>query len=261
MRILAIILGLIMPLSAAAVTFPACPIGSLSCEPNLAGKITTALSLPASFAFAGFIFAMIVFYAGKLLLSSGEENEQTEVKASFGQAIIGSIFVAGAFFIANSFTQFGAEIVDETLLETRIFNPILGFFMAILATALLVTMTIQGARMILAQDESQFTTARTRFIQALIGVAIVVLAVKMVAAFNQTNNPNILPTELAGITKFLATLVGFFAVISILAGGVMLVVSANDTLKERAKKSILAGVVTLIVVFMSYSIVVLFINL
>ncbi|MBU0766840.1 hypothetical protein KKF55_03605 [Patescibacteria group bacterium] len=261
MQILGILTGLVLvliPQRTIAITLGTCPVTDLSCNGDLSG-IIYGIATVFAVAFGGFLFAMFAFYGIKLLVSTGDENAQSEVRSAIVYAIFGSILVAGAQYIADSFTTSGT-IVDVTKLEDSILSPVKSFITGLLAITLIVTITYQGIRLVIADDESQSSAARKRFIEGLIGAAVIILVDTIVDAFIPGTGMGNLKNELAGISKYLATIFGFLAVIAIMSGGIFLAFSATDSYKEKGKQMIFAGIISLVVVWVSYALVKLFIT-
>ncbi|HCI03997.1 TPA: hypothetical protein DE059_03650 [Candidatus Peribacteria bacterium] len=205
--------------------------------------------------FGAFLFAMFVFYGFRMLVSTSDENIQTETRKAVVFAIFGAVLVAGARIFANSFTNWGT-LVDAGNLEANVLTPVKLFIEGLVGIALLVTITFQGIRMILSEDESQSSAARKRFIEGLIGAIVIVLLDTIVDAFIPTGSGmGQFTTEMAGIGKFMATIFGFLATITIIVGGIMLVASVNDALKDRGKQLVIGGIIGLVVVWMSYAII------
>lgn len=256
MRLWKTLIGLTLALiPGAAYAIPVvnwCPT-ELPCEPALEVVILN-IAIYAASIFGFFLAAMFAFYAIKLLISTGDDNAQTDTRKAFAYAFFGVVLVTGANIIAASFTNWGT-IADVDLLKLEIIDPIVTFFKTLVGTALIVTITYNGIRLILSEDESQASTARRRFIESLIGAAVVILAGAIVDAFIPPVQASILTTELQGIAQFIATIFGFLAVIAIIVGGMFLVLSVQDSMKDRGKQIILGGVISLVVVYSSYSII------
>lgn len=247
----------LIPYYAYAIAVDPCPLGSLSCESEIWNIIYDVATVFA-FAFGGFLFAMFVYYAVRLLVSTGDENAQSEVRSSIVYAVFGAILVAGAQLLANSFAISGAIVNAETL-ETGIISPVKDFITSLLSIALIVTITYQGIRLVLAEDENQSGTARKRFIEGLIGAVVVILVDTIVDAFIPSGDMGGLTAELAGIARYLATIFGLLSVIAIMAGGIFLVFSATESLKDKGKHMIFVGLISLVIVWVSYALVGVFI--
>ncbi len=266
MRYLKLITGLIAalyPTGVAAVGLTpgnACVSGTgISCNPNVNTTLVN-LATAGITAFGAFLFAMFVFYGFRMLVSSSDENVQTETRKAVVFAIFGAVLVAGSRIFANSFTNWGT-IVDSGNLEANVLTPVKLFIEGLVGIALIVTITFQGIRMILSEDESQSSAARKRFIEGLIGAIVIVLLDTIVDAFIPTGGGMTnFTTEMAGIGKFMATIFGFLATVTIIVGGIMLVASVNDTLKDRGKQLIIGGIIGLVVVWMSYALIHAFIT-
>ncbi|MCF7845132.1 MAG: hypothetical protein K9M03_04890 [Kiritimatiellales bacterium] len=262
MRILGILTGIVLilvPEWAQAITMINCPLGTgyINCNDNIPG-IIDAVALSIKVAFGGFLFAMFSYYGVRLLVSTGDENAQTEIRTSIVYAIFGAILVAGASYLTSGFNTPGT-IVNTAPLTSNVLTPAKDFFTGLLSIAMIVTITFQGIRIILAEDESQSSAARKRFIEGLIGAAVIILVDTIVDAFIPSGDMGGLTNELAGIAQYLATIFGLLAVIAIMAGGIFLVFSATDSLKDKGKQMIFAGIISLVIVWSSYALVQIFI--
>ncbi len=236
----------------------ACESSQLACHSDLNVPIS-GLALTATGAFGAFMFAMFIYYGVKLLVSTADENAQTETRKAIVFAIFGTVLVVGSQVIASSFTSWGV-IRAGTAIETSVLAPVKTFIVGLVGIALIVTITFQGIRLIIAQDESQSSAARKRFIEGLIGAVVVTLVDTVVDAFIPGTGMGQVSTEMAGISRFLATIFGFLAVVAMIIGGIMLVASVNDDLKDKGKKLIIAGIISLVVVWISYALVRAFIT-
>lgn len=248
----------LVPTSAfAIVTFSPCPLNEYGvpfpCNP-LSGVIGN-IGTQATAMFVGFLLAMIIFYGFKLLFGANEENAQTEVKTAFAYAIGGATLVMGATVIASAFMPSAAIVTVGPI--TAIINNVLDFIFGLGGTALIVAITIQGIRMIVAQEEGQASEARKNLIYAMIGAAVLILARVIVESVTGTGQleGSELSAEISGIVGFLATIFGVLALIAIIIGGFMLVISYDESLKEKGKKSIITGLVALAVVSAAQAII------
>ena len=252
--IFASLIGKIVP-SAWAVAIPAPSLGGPFAS-DLQGSLSSVAG-EAAVIVGGVLVLMFIYYGMKILLSGGDESKQSEVKEAFAHALFGVAMIGGATVIANSFPVVGGTIVDNQI-ETGLINPVVDFISYFVAAALLFTIVYQAIRMIIAQDENSVSTARKKLIQGMIGAAIVILARRLADAFQGADSA-ILPAELAGIARFIATVFGFVAVLAILISGVILVISINDDLRDTARKMIINSIVGLVVIYAAYSLVSIFI--
>jgi len=266
MRLIGVITGVaaaLYPMGVSAVTLApgeACLSSTnISCYFDINTSIG-GLAGAAIAAFGAFLFAMFVFYGFRMLVSTSDEDVQTETRKAVVYAIFGAVLVAGSQVIAGSFTNWGT-LVDSANLEANVLTPVKLFIKGLVGIALIVTITFQGIRLILSEDESQSTAARKRFIEGLIGAVVIVLLDTIVDAFIPTGGgmwP--LTNQMAGIARFLATIFGFLAAVTIIVGGIMLVASVNDALKDRGKQLVIGGITGLVVVWMSYALIHAFIT-
>ncbi|MBU0458331.1 hypothetical protein KJ652_02495 [Patescibacteria group bacterium] len=266
MRLLGILTGMIVvlliPSEVLAISLPAgagCIDGGLLCSADLAGFINTKLSAKGAIAFSGFLFAMLVFYGIRMLFATGDESSLTDIRKSISYAIFGTVMVSGATIISNSFTNsgtFGGVIVNTGALSSGILAPLKTFVVGLAGIALIIMITYQGFRLNLAEDEGQSSAARKRFIEGLIGAAVICLVDPIVDAFiPSSQNMTGLMSQFVGISRFLATIFGGLAVVAIVVGGMMLVVSPNDTMKDRGRQVIVGSIIAIIIVWSSYAII------
>ena len=271
------ILGLLLPVSARAVSInfgnlDSCPLGSTlsGCGTSDAGAYVSNLVTGSNGLiniFIGLMAAMLVFYSVKLLLGSRDENTLTEVKMAYINALFGAVLVGGAFAFSNSFaTGTSTNLVVQTAFNSRI-NQVVLFFEALVSAVTIANVSIQGMRLVIAQDEGAIDSARKRFFHGMVGTAICLLVIPIINTFTGGTTAlagpsgNIAPImiEVFGIAKFALTIFGAVAVCGMIIAGIMLVVSVDESLKDRAKKLITASIVSLGVVIASYGIISLFV--
>ncbi|MDA1209121.1 MAG: hypothetical protein O2904_03785 [bacterium] len=277
-NLIPVILGLLLPVSVragASINFSLiddCPLGSTlsGCGTSNAGAYISNIVTGSNGLiniFIGLIAAMLVFYSVKLLLGSRDENTLTEVKMAYVNALIGAVLVGGAFAFSNTFaTGNSTTLVVQSEFNNRV--AIVGFFFQVLTASLTVAnVSIQGMRLVIAQDEGAIDSARKRFFHGMVGTAICLLVLPIVDSFtggttvlggpSGTIAPIML--EVFGIAQFALTIFGAVAVSGMIIAGVMLVISVDESLKDRAKKLITASIVSFGVVIASYGIISLFV--
>ena len=274
---------LLAPLSAIAGSFniatevQTCPVGTnvagVNCyshggdvAPYITGLIGSGRAM-----FGSILFAMLIFYGIKLLLGSRDDNTLSEVKSAYGHAFAGAIVVGAAFVFADTFATAGAT--DETnLTRSALFNPVTAqvifVFKSLIATVVSVNLFIQGARLIMAQEDGDIDKAKKGFLRGMIGAAFAILANALIRAFTGTQTGVVGLTgptgslafinEAVGIGQYIATIMGALSVIGVIVAGIMLVVSVDESLKDRAKKLITISLVSVAVSAAAYGIVELF---
>ncbi|MDO8468598.1 MAG: hypothetical protein Q7S29_02465 [Candidatus Peribacter sp.] len=222
-----------------------CVVPGISClGGDLASYINSTILDGARFAFTGLLFGAILYYGIKLLVMPESDSAVTETKQAFEYAIFGTILMLGAGLIAGSFVTGG--VVNPAGLNT-VLDTVVTFMKALVATALLVNITIQGFNMIMATDEGGVTKARTKFLHGVYGAAIVLLASPIVNMLYD-KNASAGEIELKGIANYVITIFGLLAVVALIVSGILLVISVDESFKDRAKKLATASLVALIVV-------------
>lgn len=233
-----------------------CVVPGISClGGDLASYINSTILNGARIAFRGLLFGAIIYYGIKLVVMSHSENTLTETRQAIEYAAFGVFLMLGAELIASSFVTGG--VVEPTGLNT-VLGYVITFLKALVATALLVNISIQGFRLITAVDDGAMTKARTLLLHGVYGAAIVLLASPLINML-ASHEPSQGELELVGIANYIITLFGLLAVVALIVAGILLVVSVDESLKDRAKKLIIASLVALIVVIAAGALVNFFI--
>jgi len=255
-------LAALLPLAALAASNPSpdviqtCVVPGISClGGDLASYFDSTILRGARVAFTGLLFGAILYYGIKLLIMPESDNTVTETKQAFEYALFGVILMLGAELIASSFVTGG--VVEPAGLNT-VLGTVVTFIKALVATALLINITIQGFAMITATEEGGVTKARTKFLHGVYGAAIVLLASPIVNMMYD-KNPSAGEIELKGIANYIITIFGLLAVVALIVSGILLVISVDESFKDRAKKLATASLVALIVVISAGALVNFFI--
>lgn len=241
-----------IPATALAVSFPTpaiintCAVPGLSC---LGGDMTTYINITvlraARIAYGGVLFGAMIYYGLKLLFTStSSDNAFSEAKQAYEYAILGTIFFLCAELVASSFTTQG--LVNTTGVIST-FQTIIYLFKSALSVALLANIAVEGFRMIAAVEEQEITKARQRFIQGIVGAAIVILGGAIVQSVYQSDTSSGV-LQIRGLANFLITVFGFLAVLAVIIGGIMLVLSVDESLKDRARKIITTSLIAVLIV-------------
>lgn len=245
------VVAALLPLAASAASNPnpgiiqTCVVPGISClGGDLASYINATILEGARIGFTGLLFGAILYYGIKLLILPENDTTITETKLALQYAFFGVVLMLGAELIASSFVTGG--VVQPAGVNTVV-SAVITFAKAILATALLINITIQGFSMITATEEGGFTKARTRFLHGVYGAAIVLLASPIVNMMYD-RNPSAGELELKGIANYIITIFGLLAVIALIVCGILLIVSVDESFKDRAKKLATASLIALIVV-------------
>ena len=255
-KYLAVIAGILavgLPRLALATNINPCPLGSLACPGDGADVFIAGILVGGGkFAFAGILFAMLVFYGFKLIMGADNDSTISEVYNSYAYALIGTVMAGGAFLVANTFALPGV-VVNAAPTNTILFGVITAL-RTILFSALLFNIFYQGYRLVSSQDESQVEKAKKQFIYGMVGAGIVILADRLVFSFTSANI-GIISTEVIGIANFLGTILGAFGVIALFVAGLWLVFAVNEQNSEKAKKIIIATFIVLAVCMVSLALV------
>lgn len=242
-----------IPELAFATNINPCPLGNLACPGNSADTFIAGILVGGGkFAFAGILFAMLVYYGFKLILGADNDSTISEVYNSYAYAMIGTIMAGGAFTVANTFAIPGV-IVNQAPTNGIIFGVITAL-RTILFTALLFNIFYQGYRLVSSQDESQVEKAKKQFIYGMIGAGIVILADRLVFAFANVQI-GIISTEVVGLANFIGTILGAFGVIALFVAGLWLVFAVDEQNAEKAKKIIISTFIVLAVCMISLALV------
>lgn len=204
-------------------------------------------------AFYGVLFAMMVVYGFKLVVSSRNDSAISEAMTAYAQAFAGAVLVTGASIIASSFTN-TATVVNTTPIETGVVDNVIDFFFGIVGVCLSLNIVIQGVRLIVAINEGNVDTARRNLIQSAVGGVAVMIA-GAVFDFIRPGTPNPIGEQVVGISNFLATLFGTLAVMGFIVAGLMLVISVDEGLKDKARRLMIGSALAVAIVVMANGII------
>lgn len=228
-----------------------CPLGSdLPCwGGGLTGfaNILYALVPIGTDIFYALLALMLVVYAIALIVGSSDENSITEARKAFTFAVIGSIVV---WANSQGFLWAAIRPGGGALINLASLNPVmasaLGYIRILGATAATGFVIIRALRLISAGgDEGAISSQRKLFLNAIIGVGILVLATTLVDA--ALGNTSVLSQEAKGIASYVIYILGVFLGLGVIVGGAMLVLSYDEGLKDRAKKSIFGSLIVIAV--------------
>lgn len=206
------------------------------------------------------VFGMFAYYALALLFSGEDENAAAQTKTAFGHAIAGCAVVGVAILISENIgpvTTPANPLTGNTGTQIRTgFENATEYFKLLVGALVSLHVTYQGIRLIALQGkEEEASKQKAKFFHGLLGVAVVLLATKLVEAASPGSNAGILSNEITGIANFLITLFGLLAVVAFMASAAMLMLSVDESWKEKGKKGMFGSIVVLIVVFSSWAIV------
>lgn len=269
----ALALALLVPVAAdAQVVLPTvpsivpCPVAFIPCgsggAAGASAYIWNSLFPAARILFVATAILMFLQYSLKLLFDPDSQETSNSTKQAYGYAIISCAIVGIATYIVEAVGQGArATLINDAPINAGIGNII--FYMR-LTVAILVSLAIlvMGVRLIAKQgSQEEFENAKTQLIHLVMGIAVILVANVIVAAFLPGSGSVLLNVEIVGVINFTLTIIGALALFTIIVAGILLVVSVDEALKDRAKKTILIAVVGLIVAFVSYILVRFFVNL
>ncbi len=231
---------------------------------GLSGYVAEKVVLAMEIGFVAVALIALFLAAMNMVLFGDQEDVVKQSRLQFVYAIAACAVVSLARWLMHAFApQFvGAQLVDQTIVSSAVGNVITLFRIG-LTLLIVVNIVIQGMRLVASQGEQdQFEKARKRLIATFIGAVFVMLAnIVAIAALPGPTGATSLAKEFAGFANYLLTIVGFAAVVVIIAAGIMLVVSVSDTLKDKAKTMIKTAVIALVAVMVSFALVTTFITL
>ncbi len=215
---------------------------------------------------AGFVAVAIItlfLSAANMVIFAEQEDVVKQSRTQFVYAIAASAVVALARWVALAFSpeSTGSALVNTGLVNDAVGN-VLTYMRLSLTILLVVNIVIQGIRMISSQGEQeQMDKARKRLIGSFIGAAFLLLANRIVVAFNpQLGSSQVLATEFAGIANYLIAFIGFGAVVVIIVAGITLVLSVDESFKDKAKNMVKTAVVALVAVLVAYALMTTFVT-
>jgi len=232
--------------------------GAAGASAYLIGNIFPAMRI----LFIATAILMFTQYALKLLFDPDSSETFSSTKLAYGYGIIACAIVGIATFIVDAVGQSArATLINDAPINDAIGNIVL-YMRLVVATLMTVFILIQGILLIMKQgSEEELKNAGTQFIHAIMGVAVILLANILVAAFFPGSGSVILAAEIVGIINFVLTMIGALAVFTVIIAGIMLVLSVDESLKDRAKKAIFVAIIGLIVALLSYILVRFFVNI
>ncbi|OGJ57585.1 hypothetical protein A3H22_00950 [Candidatus Peribacteria bacterium RIFCSPLOWO2_12_FULL_55_15] len=256
--LLGIIFDFLLPVQTAYGAQTWCLISNIPCNENLYALIQEKfIDNFLRYGVIAVVFGMFAYYALAILFSSDDENATTQMKTSFGHAIVGCAIVSIAILISDVISTEPINPLSDpgNVVKDQLQN-IIDYFKIIVGALVSFHVTYQGIRLIALQGkEEELSKQKTRFFHGLIGIAVVLLATKLVEAASPGNNAGILSTEIKGIADFLITLFGLLAVVAFIASAAMLLLSVDESWKEKGKKGMFGSVIVLIIVFASFAII------
>lgn len=265
-RLSLVLIGLSFPalLHAQAIP-PPCPISFLPCATGGAAGVANYginVVFPAlRWTFVAILLGMFLFYALRLLFASHAESTVTETKEAYEHALFGAGIVSLASLVVQSFgpNEVTTAVLVNPVPVTYGLNNIIILFKIALATVVFLRITVQAVRLILlqGQSEGELEKARSRFLNGLLGVAVILLANTAVTAVSPDFGAQsaIIADEARGIANFLMEFLGAGTVLTFIGAGIATLVGVNEGLRNRARKAMFGAVVAMIVTMSAYVIV------
>ena len=202
------------------------------------------------------------YYAYRLVTESREnENAIKESKTGYEQLLYACAVVGIGTLIVGTFGREAAQdIVNPPPLNDALSMTTM-FFRVLVGVALTAVIIAQGFLIIISSEEGEIDKHRKRLINAVLGVAVILLAKAIVSAVQPGSNSGILADEVRGIANYLLVIFVVMAVIAVIVAGVFMLVSIDEGYKDKAKLTIKTAVVSVVVVLCAYVIVFYFIEL
>ncbi len=198
--------------------------------------------------FAPLVFLMTVVYSLGLIIGSTDENSITEGRRAFLFALAGGFVIMFKMAIWDAVNPGGGAIVDLGPLlpvadRVRTYVSVAG------AAAAIGFVTVRAVRLMTAgSDDGVISSQRKLFLNAIVGVGLLLLADSIVKVALGEGTNTILSEEIIGIGNYILYILGALVVLSIVFAGFMLIISYDEGLQERAKKTIFNAVIVLIVI-------------
>lgn len=272
-RIVFLLFGLCLPLHAKAFEIPPTwmgPVcGYLPCTAyggganGLVNYLVERVVVALEVGFVAVAILTLFLAAANMVIFAEQEDVVKQSRTQFVYAIAASAVVSLARWIALAFSpeSTGADLVNTAVVNSGVGN-VITYIKLSLSILLIANIVIQGMRIVNSQGEQeQVEKARKRLIASFIGAALILLANRIVLALNpQLGGSPQLAVELAGLANYLIAIVGFGAVVVIIAAGVTLILSVNESFKDKAKTMVKTAVIALVAMLVSYALVTAFIS-
>lgn len=229
----------------------------------LARFVQTHLIDQALLAFWGIAAAALFYYAIRMILEAQNDDAFSNAQQSFVNAMIGFAVIAIAAAAATAFTTTGLSgdpitDVNPILLDAGIAS-VSDFIITMSIGIFVLMVVIQGIRMVITRgEEGDFEKARKLLLLNILGVVVMLLAFFIVHTVSDVA-PGILVEEMAGLARFILTLIGFLAVIALIIAGVFLITSVDESRRDRAKTIVIGTLITLALVLVCYTLIVTFV--
>lgn len=187
---------------------------------------------------AAVIFAFLA--AVNMVLHPMDENAVKEARMSYTYIIIGAAIVIVAEFIVNTFAVgYGPLIVNAAPFQAGTLL-VIRFILGVMGIGLVANVVIQAFRILTSQGEqAQLDKARKRLIAGFVGLALILLSPFITGSLDvhrdTGGNAAIVGHQIIGIARFILTLLGGGALVTMIAAGITTVLSGDEALKDKAK--------------------------
>lgn len=256
-----VILAAPLPIQQINIT-PCTVFTSLRCAPDVGAHLYDTLIGTGYIGsiFGTVLFASIIYFGVRLILMSRNDSAQAEAVQSYVQALIGTIFVAGASSIASVVLNH-TVVIDTVGLANQVglLGQVALFIRNLVVGLLILNLFIQGFKMIIAQDEGETSAAQKGLIRSVLGTVIVMICGPIINAIVPSSSlSNTVTGEIVGIANFIVTIFGALAALAFVVAGAFYVLAVDASLKDRAHKLMISSIVAVLVVLASYSLLHIF---
>jgi hypothetical protein len=177
----------------------------------------------------------------------------------FGFAVIAIAAAGATAFTTTGLSGDPIADVNPLLLDVGIAS-VADFILTMSVGVFVLMVVIQGIRMVITRgEEGDFEKARKLLLLNILGVIIMMLAYFIVHTVSDVA-PGLLVEEMAGLARFVLTLIGFLAVVALIIAGIFLVVSVDESRKDRAKTIVIGTLITLGLVLACYTLIITFVQ-
>jgi hypothetical protein len=203
-------------------------------------------------AFWGIAAATVFFYGVRMVYEAYNEKAYTDVINSFIYVFSGFAVIACAMAFPEAF---GPNTINPDQLVPGIAS-VVDFIFSAAAGVFTLIVVIAGIRIVATQgDQGEFDKWRKVLAGNVIGVMLMFVGKYIVLAVSQ-RDPAIIVEEMRGIALFILTVIGFGAVVALIAAGIYLIISIDESYRDKAKRIVIGTLLSLAIVIMSYTLII-----